>query len=403
MKSQSPHLTVFGFEVRFELFFWLTTLFIAIRLGEQHWGYAALWIALATVSVLLHELGHAIAYRHYGAKARIAMTGFGGLTYGTETDHITPKQQIVISLAGSTIEMLVLGFPAMLIRSVWDPAYGSWAYLTLTWLIWINVTWALVNLAPVWPMDGGKVLEQVFIIRSGHNRMRLVHKISIATGAVAVLVCWNYGLRFGIFLFLFFIVMNLFGLQVIKTKKPYQLWPGLDSANGTKRMWEDDLVPQTVSKQQHVQNSFAALVDERTHDVDRHLAQISNAKRTSKKVQVLVEELSVWRELTDGRPDLAEQALGSVSTASATLQAVMALEAGELAIDGLAQAIMDEANHPASEQGIVWAARNGYIAQLTTNLLDRDTPHALGHAVRIESVLDAAGLHDERRLVASMI
>lgn len=394
-----------GFGVRFEAFFWIIAVFIGLRFGQDNIGKAVLWIGLVTASVLLHELGHAMAYRHYGAKARISMTGWGGLTYGTDTSHITPKQQIVISLAGSTVEMLFLGFPAIIIRSMWDPAWGSWAYLTLTWLIWINVTWALVNLAPVWPMDGGKVIEQVFILRSGHNRMRLVHKISVIAGVIAAMICWNYGIRFGTWMFIFFVVLNLFGMQALKTKKPYQLWPGVDTANGTSHKWEDHLVAKPMTSHEHLKNGFAALVDERTHDTDRHLAEITETRRASKKDQALASELSLWRQLTAGRPDLAEASFDTVAKPTATLRAVMSLCAvhSDDGLRNLADGIVSESDHPASEQGILWAARNGYIVQLVTVLLEAGSAFALGHAVRIEEILGQAGLHDERRKIESLV
>lgn len=396
----TPHITLFGFGVRFELFFWLMMLFTGLRFGEDNLGRAALWIGLVTVSVLIHEFGHAFAYRYYGAKARIAMTGFGGLTYGTEAGHLTPKQKIVVSLAGSTVEMVLLGVPAWVARSIWEPAFGSWGDLTLTWLIWINITWALVNLAPVWPMDGGQIVEQVFILRSGHNRMRLVHKVSIVCGVVAALICWNYGVRFGTWLFIFFIVLNLFGMQLFKTKKPYQLWPGVDTANGTRRDWEDHLVSRPMTNKEHLQSGYTALASERAHDTDRHLAQID-----SKRDRQMGTELAVWRDLSVGRTKAAESRFTDLTKPTATLSAVMALHRNydDKAVGQLTDAIVTESSHPASEQGILWAARNGFIVQIVDRLLRRDLPTALGHAVRIEAILDSAGLEEDRKKVDALI
>ena len=399
-----PHVKVFGFEVRFEAFFWITAIFIGYRFGEERIGEAALWIFLLTASVLIHELGHACAYRHYGAKARIAMTGFGGLTYGTDAEHLTPKQKIVVSLAGSTVELALLGLPAWILQKTWAPEPWSWAGLTLEWLVWINVVWALINLLPVWPMDGGKVVEQLFVLRSGRPRKRLVHKISIAAGTLSAAAWWLVGIPFAAYMFVFFVILNLFAIQVFKTKKPVQLWPGMNTAEGTSREWKYESTAKPMTVQDHLRSGYAALLDERTHDADAHLASFIDASKRANKVEHrLADELEVWRHFTAGRTDLAESTFDETTKTSASLQAVVALHRGNGDIADLAKAVQREAEHPASQQGIVWAARNGYIEALVQAVLFEGTSESLGHAVRIESILDKAELEDARRRVELLI
>ena len=58
------------------------------------------WVVIVTVSILVHELGHAFAYRRYGADPAIQLYGMGGLTTGIA---LPPKRTIVVSLAGAAV------------------------------------------------------------------------------------------------------------------------------------------------------------------------------------------------------------------------------------------------------------------------------------------------------------
>src|SRR5690606_14490122 len=73
-----------------------------------------LWVVIASVSVLVHELGHALAFRAYGSPAEIRLHGMGGLTAG---QHLPPARNLVVSLAGPLSAILLLGVPALLLDS----------------------------------------------------------------------------------------------------------------------------------------------------------------------------------------------------------------------------------------------------------------------------------------------
>ncbi len=68
--------------------------------GCQPAAVVAVWIVLVFVSVLFHELGHAVAFRAFGYRSTIQLLMFGGVTT-PETDRPLPwGKDVVTTLAG---------------------------------------------------------------------------------------------------------------------------------------------------------------------------------------------------------------------------------------------------------------------------------------------------------------
>src|SRR5919199_1626135 len=73
-----PSFRVAGIPVRIDL----TFLMMAFLLGwgARTGGLLLAWMVIVTASVLLHELGHAFAFRRFGQEPQILLQGLGGLT-----------------------------------------------------------------------------------------------------------------------------------------------------------------------------------------------------------------------------------------------------------------------------------------------------------------------------------
>jgi stage IV sporulation protein FB len=178
---------LFRFPVRVHPWFWLATLIFGA--GEWHPDrpeFLLGWVAIALVSFLVHELGHAVAYRAFGVGAHVVLYALGGLA--VPWDHVGGRwQRVVVSLAGPAA-----GF--VLAAAVWGTNQASpWAGTNLftaflyTRLLWINIAWGVVNLLPVFPLDGGRVSQEVFAHVLGPRGIRVALQLSVWTaGAVAV-------------------------------------------------------------------------------------------------------------------------------------------------------------------------------------------------------------------------
>src|SRR5262249_870398 len=93
------------------------------------------------------------------------------------------KQKLLVTLAGPSIELLA-GFAVWFgLASVELPPLAAWAREQF---IWVNIAWALVNLAPILPWDGGLALDSAVALVTGRPRRRGVGMVSIVFGALAL-------------------------------------------------------------------------------------------------------------------------------------------------------------------------------------------------------------------------
>jgi hypothetical protein len=92
------NFSLLGIPVRVHPMFWLVALLLGFR-GNPKPQELVLWVAVVFVSILVHELGHALAARAHGWEPWITLHGFGGLASYRPTRQ-TPRSRILITLAG---------------------------------------------------------------------------------------------------------------------------------------------------------------------------------------------------------------------------------------------------------------------------------------------------------------
>jgi stage IV sporulation protein FB len=178
---------LFGFPVRVHPLFWLLVAIfgseVLSKLGADHF---LVWIAVAFVSILIHELGHGLAFRLFGVRSHLVLHSFGGLAIPWSRPH-RRWQRILVSLAGPIAQLVFFGlvFGSFFITP-WpmnNPLAGS----LFSFLVQVNLGWALLNLLPVWPLDGGQVCEEVCSWFSPWRGREWSLNISIAVaGGVAI-------------------------------------------------------------------------------------------------------------------------------------------------------------------------------------------------------------------------
>lgn len=159
---------VFGIEVRvhytwlivFGLVTWsLAGGFFAPRFPAWSLGQHVLAGTAASLlffsSVLVHELGHSlVAMRRGVAVRRITLFIFGGAAQ-IERDADRPADELAIAAAGPATSLaLALVYEALALALPWEPARTVGG-----WLARVNVTLALFNLLPGFPLDGGRLFR----------------------------------------------------------------------------------------------------------------------------------------------------------------------------------------------------------------------------------------------------
>jgi Zn-dependent protease/predicted transcriptional regulator len=132
-------------------------------------GTALLIILLLFGTVLLHELSHALTAKRFGIPTRdILLLPIGGVSR-MERLPANPRQELAVALAGPALNLVLAGvlFLALALRT---PLAGAppkpWAAGDLlAKLFWVNISLAVFNLLPAFPMDGGRVLRAILALR----------------------------------------------------------------------------------------------------------------------------------------------------------------------------------------------------------------------------------------------
>jgi Zn-dependent protease len=201
------HFRLFGFPVRVHPFFWVVTLLLGLGGDVADPVNTLIWVAVVFVSILVHELGHTFLQRYYGGEPRITLYSFGGLASCDDCDR-SPRAQILISLAGPIAGFLLAGvvvavlaasghlkgFELSLFPVDWMPFdleyYAQHDKLSprdtlIGDLLQVNILWGLMNLLPIYPLDGGRIARELFTLNNA--RGGIIQSLQLSIG-VAVLV-----------------------------------------------------------------------------------------------------------------------------------------------------------------------------------------------------------------------
>lgn len=171
--------SVLGIPVRVELTF-LVTVFL---LADSRRGTIAdfgIWLGVVFVSVLVHELGHALVGRRFGLQPDIRLYGWGGLTGWTSGGPLTPGRRLAVSLSGPATGIALgvacagagraLPDDALLLQRVADD------------FVWAGGVWGCVNLLPILPLDGGRALQAILARFAPSREEPAARIVSAATG-----------------------------------------------------------------------------------------------------------------------------------------------------------------------------------------------------------------------------
>lgn len=204
-----------GFPVRVHPLFWLIALLLGSGSGDPL--QILIWVLVVFVSILIHELGHALAFRRYGLSSQIILHFSGGLTvpestlWGSRWANVAlgPNEQIFISVSGpgagflfaaliiggvivsggSILTTRLLGFiPLPVFASL--PFGGQILGALITSLLWVNIFWGLINLMPVYPLDGGNVARYILLQVDPINGVRKSLWVSVITGGLIALIAF---------------------------------------------------------------------------------------------------------------------------------------------------------------------------------------------------------------------
>lgn len=229
--------TLFNIPIRVEPWFWLTAFLIGGGIGVEDQTtllHALLWIIVIFISIIVHELGHALTSRKLtGSQPQIKLWAMGGLAYPNTS--LSRKQSFWVTLAGPLAGLSLFLGVVVACFILYGAAGGGIVHLIVTGnqkidlataqalstmprpgfvllnaLIFVNLWWSLLNLLPVYPLDGGQIYAS--IERSEKRVMQVGLVTGIAVAAIAFLV---FGRPFAALIFGFLAYQNYQRLQML--------------------------------------------------------------------------------------------------------------------------------------------------------------------------------------------
>jgi Zn-dependent protease len=163
------------FFVLFLMIYWLADYFDRVLTGSSStvtFGTAVAATLLFFVSLLLHELGHALVARRQGiGTAGIDLWLFGGVAKLTR-DSNTPGEEFKVAAAGPAVTAIIVAvcLGAATVASHFSSTIDTATFQTVSttpgiallgWLALINLTLLVFNLIPAFPLDGGRIARSI--------------------------------------------------------------------------------------------------------------------------------------------------------------------------------------------------------------------------------------------------
>lgn len=172
---------LFGIDIEIHPSWFLILAFVAYTLSEgffpdgyEDWSTGVYWAVgitsalLLFLTVLIHELAHALVAKRRGLDVpRITLFIFGGVSHlGRQPSSAGEEFQIAAAgPATSLVIAIATGLGALLLRGANEQAEAILFYLAF-----VNAALAVFNILPGFPLDGGRVLRSIAWKKTGSFR-----------------------------------------------------------------------------------------------------------------------------------------------------------------------------------------------------------------------------------------
>jgi stage IV sporulation protein FB len=246
--AQSPYdvrFQLLGFPIRVSWSFWVASAVFGYAFAQgldSQFGLNSpgvvtlllLWGICLFVSIVIHEMGHALAFRQNKIESGIVLYFLGGLAIPRSSHgsgRLTPMQSMWIATAGPLAQFSSAMVVIAAVRFAGYRAPVPWPLTEVSWLnegapigsdsiglaamvtmyVYPSILWAILNLVPVWPLDGGRIMSS-FVQMLGGTMAQ-----SLWVSVVAALLMGIYGFTSGNsylgFMFLFLGFNNYQAIQ----------------------------------------------------------------------------------------------------------------------------------------------------------------------------------------------
>jgi Zn-dependent protease len=223
--NQSTSFTIRGYTIHLTTGFFLTGFFLL-------WGFSknpVVLLCAVLVELLIffaHEAGHALVLRRFGIPTTMVFHGLGGTTIPLTEMRLSGRRQILVSAAGPALGLLAAalfyaGGHALIDVDGLPFSDEVLSILFFGWRCGLIVN--LFNLLPIYPMDGGRILDEL-LIKIVPRRAPLVTPTLGLLLALALMV-WALRIRsiWTAFIMVQFVISNFTQLRsVLRSSGPGQ-------------------------------------------------------------------------------------------------------------------------------------------------------------------------------------
>jgi len=195
MRSSIRMGKIFGIEFHIHVTFFLLLLFVFVSVLNEQGLRAAfsatLFICAIFVCVLIHEIGHSLIARRFGKETKsITLLPIGGMAAMEEIPQ-RPLQEIAMAIIGPMINLAIAGVLYTIVgrwTGVSIPGlYPASVRSFVGGLIGVNISLAIFNMLPAFPMDGGRVFRGLLALKMDYVRATSV-AVSVGQALAVVLV-----------------------------------------------------------------------------------------------------------------------------------------------------------------------------------------------------------------------
>jgi Zn-dependent protease len=304
-------MKIFGIPVKIDMSFLFVCAVLAYgRLSAP--AFLIEWLIVIVVSILIHELGHALMVRSFGLSPQIMLYSMGGLTSWTDEKGISHAKHIAISLAGPFAGFFFYGIVSI---SNWylpdlfaDPLGGQ----TYDDLRFVNLWWGVFNLLPILPLDGGNVAYSIEQWATKKHSGVITRVISLLVAVSAGLWALSIGRPWIVFLMAIFAWNNGSALfQMLQYDRDGRVRPLLDRAQDAVK--NDDGAAAVQLAKEALNSARSVEVKE---EAQRILLQglilggdIEEAKKEADRLQAVYGHAALVRSLTGFERDQLPRAI----------------------------------------------------------------------------------------------
>jgi stage IV sporulation protein FB len=168
-------LRVWGIRIRIHFLFWAV---VGLSLMTGHF----VEVLTLFVIVVIHELGHVAIARELGwTVTDIQLLPFGGVATIEDAVAADPLDEIVVALAGPFLNIVMMAISLLFWwTNVWT---AEWTRFFVT----SNMLIAAFNMLPIWPLDGGRIVQALLCYRFPYRRAVMI-SLAVSSALAAFLL-----------------------------------------------------------------------------------------------------------------------------------------------------------------------------------------------------------------------